>query len=76
MPKVRSHHEIDLLVELAREYCSSLALYRCAKSEGRLNGDDELRAQTKLARLDKRLTLQRATANSTGGSPCRRRGAR
>ena len=62
MPRARSHREVDILIELAREYCSSLASYRIAKSEGRLNGDDELRAQMKLARLDEKLTLLKSNS--------------
>lgn len=87
MPRVRSHREIEMLVELAREYCSTLASYRHAKSDGRLNGDDELRAQMKLARLDEKLALLKSnseldrrralqSSNIIPLSPSRRRAAR
>jgi hypothetical protein len=62
MPRVRSHREIEMLVQLAREYCSTLASYRNAKSDGRLNGADELRAQMKLARLDEKLSLLKSNS--------------
>ena len=57
MPRTRSVREIEILVALAREYCSTLAAYRSAKCEGRLSGADELRAQMTLARMDEKITL-------------------
>ena len=62
MPRTRSVREIEILVALAREYCSTLAAYRGAKCEGRLSGDDDLREQMTLARRDEKLALLKSNS--------------
>jgi hypothetical protein len=57
MRQLRSEQEVDELITLARTYCSELATYRYAKSEGRLSADDEADINSRLARLDEKINL-------------------
>ena len=57
MPRKRRLCEVDTLVARAREYCAAQADFRSAKSEGRLNAEDELHALAILARMDEKIAL-------------------
>jgi hypothetical protein len=57
MRQWRTEAEIDELIALARTYCSELSNYHYAQAEGRLSAEEDMQAQSRLARLDEKIEL-------------------
>ena len=55
MQRIRTHEEVDRLVELARTYYAERAAYRDAAREGRLSPDEDAEFVRRLEGMDERI---------------------
>jgi hypothetical protein len=55
MHRMRTHEEVDALIELARTYYAERAAYQFAGAEGRLSPSEDAEFQRRLNGMDERI---------------------